>query len=78
MTNPMQMFQIINQLKNNPNPMQAMQSMFGNDPRFQQAMQMAQGKNPEEIKQTAMNLCKTKGIDFNQVMNMAQGMGLRL
>lgn len=78
LNNPMQMFQLIGQLRSNPNPMGAMQSMFGNNPMFQQAVQMAQGKSPEQLRQTAMNLCKTKGIDFNQVQAMAQGMGFNI
>lgn len=78
LNNPMQMFQIIGQLKNNPNPMAAMQSMFGNNPQFKQVLEMAKGKNPEELKQTAMNLCKTKGIDFGQVQSAAKGLGFEI
>lgn len=78
LNNPMQMFQLIGQLRNNPNPIGAMQTMFGNNPMFQQAIQMAQGKSPQELRQTAINLCQTKGIDFNQVQAMAQSMGYKL
>lgn len=78
LNNPMQMFQLLGQLKNNPNPMGAIQSMFGNNPMFQQVMQMAQGKSPQELRQTAINLCQTKGIDFKQVQTMAQGMGFNI
>lgn len=74
LNNPMQIFQLIGQLRNNPNPVGAMQAMFGNNPQFQQVMQMARGKNPEQLRQTAINLCQTKGIDFQQIQAMAQGM----
>lgn len=76
--NPMQIFQLIGQLKSNPNPMNAMQGMFGNNPMFQQAINMVQGKSPQEQKQTVMNYCQTKGIDFNQIQTMAQQMGFKI
>lgn len=41
--------------------------MFGNDPKFQQAMKMAQGKTPDQLKETALNLAKTQGIDPKQI-----------
>lgn len=50
------------------NPQTAMQHMFGNDPKFQQAMKMAQGKTPDQLKETALNLAKTQGIDPKQIM----------
>ncbi|MCD7779859.1 MAG: hypothetical protein LUH05_04225 [Candidatus Gastranaerophilales bacterium] len=74
----MQIFQLIGQLKNNPNPMMLMQQIMGNNPIFRQVMQMSKGKNPVELKQTAINLCKTQGIDFNQVQETVRGMGLNL
>ena len=74
--NPMQMIQMLSRLKNNSNPMGAMQALYGNNPLFQQAVQMAQGKGPEELNQTAMNLCKTNGVDFNQIINTVRNMGI--
>lgn len=78
LNNPMQIFQLIGQLRNNPNPVSTMQVMFRNNPQFQQVMQMAQGKNSEQLRQTAINLCQTKGIDFQQIQAMAQGMGFNI
>lgn len=65
--NPMQLFQM---LSNANNPMAVMQQMFGNDPRFKQVMQVAQGKSPQELEQYARNLCKSQGIDINNIFNM--------
>lgn len=48
------------------NPMSFMAKQFGANPMFRQAQQMAQGKSPEEIKKTCMNLCRQRGIDFDQ------------
>lgn len=55
-----------------PNMMNLMMSQLGNNPLFKQAQQMAQGKSPEELKQTCMNICKSKGVDFNQAWQQFQ------
>lgn len=34
---------------------------------------MAKGKNEEQLKQTAMNLCKNIGIDFNEALQAFRG-----
>lgn len=72
----MQMFQLVSQLKNNPNPMAMIEKMCGNNPLFKQAQEMVRGKSPEEISQTIQNVCKTKGIDYNQVQSVAQSFGI--
>lgn len=72
----MQMFQLASQLKNNPNPMSAIEQLYGNNPMFKQVTEMVKGKSPEEISQTIQNVCKTKGIDYNQVKNLAQSFGV--
>ena len=66
MLNPMQMMQAFGQLKTAQNPLQMMQQMFNGDPAFSRAMQMAQGKSPQQIEQIVRNLCKERGIDFEQ------------
>lgn len=73
--NPMQLIQAMIQ---SGNPMQMMQQLFGNNPNFQRAMQMVQGKTPEQMQQTARNLCKERGIDFNQAVKQMSGMGIPL
>lgn len=52
--------------------MHSMMSRFQGNPMFQQAQQMAQGKSPEQLKQTCMNICKSKGIDFEQAWSQFQ------
>lgn len=55
------------------NPMMGMlMAQFGNNPLFKQAQQMAQGKSPDQLKQTCMNLCKSKGLDFDQAWQQFQ------
>ena len=46
--------------------MAMMQQMLGNNSQFNRAMQMANGKTPQEIEIVMQNLCKEKGIDFEQ------------
>ena len=53
------------------NPQQAVQNLVmekancQNNPLFQRAQQMAEGKDESELEQTARNLCKQRGIDFD-------------
>lgn len=59
--------------------LQRMTSQLQANPVFQQAQQMAKGKSEEELKQTCMNICKSRGIDFDQAFNQFQSQfaGLR-
>lgn len=52
--------------------MNRMMAQFQGNPFFQQAQQMSQGKTDEELKQTCMNLCRSRGINFDQAMNQFQ------
>lgn len=56
-----------------------MLSRLQNNPLFLQAQQMAQGKSPDELRKTCENLCRQRGIDFNQALNQFQSQfpGLR-
>ena len=74
----MQMMQAFNQLRQMQKPQTAMQHMFGNDPKFQQAMKMAQGKTPDQLKETALNLAKTQGIDPKQIMGVLSNFGIKI
>lgn len=65
------------QLQNSNNPMQAMQSMLGNNPAFMRAQQMMQGKNPQQLKQTLYNLAQQRGIDPQQLQQMASQFGIK-
>lgn len=48
----------------NNNPL----NLFSNNPLFARAQQMAKGKTPEELQQIALNICKEKGLDMNQML----------
>ena len=76
--NPMQLFQMFAQLRNNPNPMQAARLMFGNNPLFSQAIQMAQGKDSNTIKSIIQNVAKERNIDPQQLSQWASQFGLRM
>ena len=60
------------------NPMAMMQQQFGNDPMFGRAMQMAQGKNEDELKATARNLARQKGMDDNALNQFLSQFGMKL
>lgn len=51
----------------NQNPL-SMLSNLGQNPLFARAQQMAKGKSSSELEQVAKNLCKEKGIDFDQAV----------
>ena len=71
MMNPMQ---IMNAMVNgkNLNPLSMIMGQLNNNPVFNQAKQMAQGKSPEELKQTCENICKQKGINFDDAWKQFQ------
>lgn len=48
---------------------QLMQQLTNSNPLFARAQEMAKGKNPQEIEMIAKNLCKEKGIDFDQAFS---------
>lgn len=73
MFNPMQLMQMLQGGKMNP---QQMMGMFGNNPMFQQAQKMMSGGgNPMDI---INNVAKEKGISQEQLKQMAQQMGIKL
>lgn len=40
-----------------------------NQPEFKQAQRMAQGKTPQQLEQTARNLCREQGLNYEQVLS---------
>ncbi len=52
--------------------MNQMMAQFRGNPFFQQAQQMVQGKTPDQIKETCMNICRSKGINFDQAFSQFQ------
>lgn len=73
MNNQMQLIQILTQLKNSPNPQQAMMSLFGGNPQFQQAMQLAQGNSEQQLMGLVQQVCQQRGVDFNALMQLLKG-----
>lgn len=75
MNNLMQMLMQIMQGGGKINPQQIM-SMFGNRPEMQQAQRMLNsGNDPRQI---IKNIAKQKGIEPDQLKQMAQQFGIKL
>lgn len=47
---------------------------FSNNPLFTRAQQMAEGKTPAELEQIALNICKEKGLDINEMIQQFQSL----
>lgn len=45
---------------------------LSSNPLYQRAQEMARGKSSSEIKEIALNICKEKGINFDDVMYQFQ------
>ncbi len=73
--NPMQMLMNIVMGGGQINPNQIM-GMFGNSPQMQQAQNMMNSGN--DPKQIIANIAKQKGIDQNQLNQMASKFGIKL
>lgn len=69
----MNMLQLIQLLKNNPNPQQFVLSMLeqqaGSNPLFANLLQLAKQGNTKEIEQIARNIYAEKGMDFDTEFN---------
>lgn len=72
-SNPLMM--LMNAMHNGGNPMTLMQQMAGQNPQVAQAMRLIQGKNSRQLRQTAENMAKDRGVDLDQ---MARQMGITL
>lgn len=54
-------------------PQNLMNNLISN-PLFARAQEMAKGKGPQELEQIAMNICKEKGIDYQQAKEQFKGL----
>lgn len=54
------------------NQEQMLQQAIQQNPRLRAVLPLIQGKTPQQINQTAMNLCRERGVDYNQMAQ--QGM----
>lgn len=51
---------------------QLIQQLTNSNPLFVRAQEMAKGKTPQELETIAKNLCKEKGVDFEQAFSQFQ------
>lgn len=70
--NPMQVMGMFMNGGKGMNPMSFLMSQMNNNPMFRQAQQMAHGKSPAELRQTCENICKQKGINFDDALSQFQ------
>ena len=66
MNNPMQL--IMTAVRNGADPRQLVQQMARNNPQMAQAAQMISGKSDAELKQMALNMCKERGVNPDDVL----------
>lgn len=50
------------------NPMQVLSGIAGQNPALRQMMPMIQGKSPQQIRQIAENMCRERGMTYDQVI----------
>lgn len=72
MINPIQLVQMI---RSNGNPMQALMAASKQNPHLNQIMQMTNGKTPNEMQHMVYDLAKQRGVDLNR---LAQSLGITL
>lgn len=60
------MFQLINTMRAGGNPQVLIQQMLGSNPQLQQVIA---GKSPQQIMQTAENMCRERGTTVNAILN---------
>lgn len=60
--------QLFGIMRNGGNPLQMVQRMCGTDPRVAQAMRLIQGKNYQQLRNTAANMARERGMDLNQIV----------
>lgn len=72
-----QVAQMMQLLQGGANPQQIISQMQGN-PLMAQAQKMIEGKNPQQINAVLENVAKQKGMDLNQIKQMAQMFGVKL
>lgn len=70
----MMLLQMLQGGKMNP---QQMMNMFADNPMMKQAKKMLEDKNSQQIQETIMNIAKQKGMNEEQVKQMAQQFGIK-
>lgn len=59
----MNLMGLMQMMQGGGNPMQLAQMFASQNPQAAPAMQMIQGKSPDQLKEVFYNLCKSKGIN---------------
>lgn len=60
--------QLFGIMRGGGNPLQMVQRMCGADPRVSQAMRLIHGKNYQQLRNTAANMARERGMDLNQIL----------
>ena len=63
----MNLMSLMQMMQGGGNPMQLAQMFAQQNPQAAPAMKMIQGKNPQQLQETLYNLCKSKGVDPQDV-----------
>lgn len=64
MLNPIGLFRMLQA----GDPMRVLNGLAGENPAFRQMMPMIQGKNPQQLRQVAENMCRERGMTFEQAI----------
>jgi hypothetical protein len=59
----MNLMGLMQMMQGGGNPMQLAQMFASQNPQAAPAMQMIQGKSPDQLKEVFYNLCKSKGLN---------------
>lgn len=59
----MNLMGLMQMMQGGGNPMQLAQMFASQNPQVAPAMQMIQGKSPDQLKKVFYNLCKSKGLN---------------
>lgn len=59
----MNLMGLMQMMQGGGNPMQLAQMFANQNPQAAPAMQMIQGKSPDQLKEVFYNLCKSKGLN---------------
>ena len=61
------MMALMNAMRTGGNPMAIIQQMAAQNPQVAQAMKLMQGKTPQQLRQTAENMAKERGISVEEI-----------
>jgi hypothetical protein len=65
---------LIQVLKSGGNPNALLNSFAQSNPDFAEIMNMVRNQSPQQLEQICRNLCKKRGIDFDEAYNTVRNM----